>query len=112
MNVFGELDRAMVIGYLKEANSDDPDVIRGRYMGLSSQIELYRNLLLIPLVLGSIQIAVGIVGLIIVIGIFLIFIGCGFAGVAWWLRKRMAQNLLVAGAAYQEYTTQIGVRSA
>lgn len=109
MNVFGQLDKGMVVGYLKESGSVDPDVIRGRYMHLRSQIELYRKLLLIPFILGCIQIGVGIIGLIIIVGFVLLIPGGLFAGVSWWLRSRLAKNLEAATAAYQEYAGQLGM---
>lgn len=103
MNILAKMDKSMVIGYLKQANSADQEVLRSRYMDLRSKMDLVRNLLLIPLAIGLLQIAVGIIGLIIIVGLVLLIPGGLFAGVSWWARKRLRQNMAVMDAAYREY---------
>ncbi|MDZ7637341.1 MAG: hypothetical protein U5J83_03665 [Bryobacterales bacterium] len=103
MNMFAQMDKSMVIGYLKQANSTDQEVLRSRYMDLRSKMDLVRKLLLIPLVIGCLQIAVGVIGLIIIVGVILLIPGGLFAGVSWWGRKRLRQNMAVLDAAYREF---------
>lgn len=103
MNIFAQMDKSMVIGYLKQANSTDQEVLRTRYMDMRSKMDLVRKLLLIPLAIGCLQLVVGIIGLIILVGIFLIFIGGLFAGVSWWARTRLRQNMVVLDAAYRDF---------
>ena len=102
MNIFAQMDKSMVIGYLKQANSTDQEVLRTRYMDMRSKMDLVRKLLLIPLAIGCLQLIVGIIGLIILVGIFLIFIGGLFAGVSWWARTRLRQYIVVLDAAYRD----------
>ena len=103
MNIFAKMDKSMVIGYLKQANSTDPEVLRSRYMDLRSKIDLMRKLMWIPLAIGCLQIVVGIIGLIIIVGIVLLIPGGFFAGVAWWARTRLRQNMVVVDAAYRDF---------
>lgn len=112
MFLLGTLDKASVIGHLKDGGVTDPEVVRSRYMQLRSQGELISKILLAPLILGCIQIAVGIIGLIILVGIFLLIIGGVFAGGAWWLRSRIQKNLLIVDEAYREYTARLGAPAA
>ena len=103
MNIFAKMDKSMVIGYLKQANSTDQEVLRSRYMDLRSKMDLTRKLLLIPLAIGGLQIVVGIIGLIIIVGLVLLIPGGFFAGVSWWARTRLRQNMAVVDAAYREF---------
>lgn len=112
MNVFGYMDKGMVVGYLKEGGVTDPDIIRSRFMALRSKLDLYRMLALIPIVMGCLQIVAGIIGLIILIGVFLLLIGGFFLGGGLWLRSRLTKNLQAATEAYREYSSQMGMPTA
>lgn len=103
MNVFARLDKSMVTGYLKQAGSMDPEVVRTRYLDLKSRMDLYRTLLWFPLGVGILQLVVGTIGLIILVGVLLWIPGIFFAGGAWWARNRLRQNLVVAEAAYRDF---------
>jgi hypothetical protein len=103
MNVFARMDKSMVSGYLKQAGSTDPEVVRSRYLDLTSRMELFRKLLLIPLAVGILQLVVGTIGIIILVGVFLWIPGIFFAGGAWWARNRLRQNLIVAETAYRDF---------
>lgn len=109
MNVFGYMDKGMVVGYLKEGGVTDPDIIRSRFMALRSKLDLYRLLSLIPIVMGCLQIVAGIIGLIILVGIFLLLIGAFFLGGGLWLRSRLTKNLRAATDAYRDYTSELGM---
>jgi hypothetical protein len=103
MNVFTRLDKSMVTGYLKQASSMDPEVVRTRFLDLKYRMELYRKLLLVPLTVGVLQLVVGTIGLIILVGVLLWIPGGFFAGGAWWARNRLRQNIVVAEAAYRDF---------
>lgn len=103
MNVFARMDKSMVTGYLKQGGSMDPEVVRIRYLDLKSRMDLYRTLLLFPLAVGILQLVVGTIGLIILVGVLLWIPGGFFAGSAWWARNRLRQNLVVAEAAYRDF---------
>ena len=109
MNYFAKMDTSMVVGHLKGAGSD-PEVVRTAYMNLVSQMRLVRTILLAPLILGSIQIAVGIIGIVVLIGLLLLIPGGFFAGIGWWGRKRLARNIAVAEAAYAHYAGTLAAR--
>jgi hypothetical protein len=106
------MDKDMVVGHLRDGGTTDPIVIRSRYMALKSKLELYRTLALIPLVVGGLQIAAGIIGLLILVGIFLIMVGAFFLGAGLWLRSRLTRNLTAATEAYQECAAQLAMPAA
>jgi hypothetical protein len=112
MNYFAKMDTSMVVGHFKATGSADPEVVRTTYMNLVSQMKLVRTILLAPLILGSIQIAVGIVTIIILVGLVLLIPGLLFTGIGWWGRKRLAENIAVAEAAYTHYAGTLAARPA
>lgn len=104
MNSFAKLDKSMVIDYLRSAESGDPEAVRTRYLHLDSKMKLYRKILMVPLVLGCIQMAVGAIGMIVIVGVLLLVPGIAFTAISWWARNRLRQNLIVAETAFRDFT--------
>lgn len=109
MNIFAKLDKSMVIGYLKQANSADGEVLRSRYLDLRSKMDLVRKLMWIPVVIGCMQITVGVIGLIILIGALLFIPGGFFLWAGWWSRNRLRQNIIVLDAAYRDFSAELSM---
>ena len=108
MNVWAKLDKPSVLGYFRGLNTTDPLVLRNAYTQAVGGIDLCRKLLIIPLVLGIIQAIGGVIGLLIIVGVFLFIPAAIFGGGAWWLRKRLAENKVVIDAAYAEHVATLG----
>ncbi|MCZ2155121.1 MAG: hypothetical protein LC114_14685 [Bryobacterales bacterium] len=104
MNIFVKLDKRMAVDYLRHANTSTPDGLQSHYLNLRSTMDLVRKLMWIPMLLGCMQIAVGMIGLIIVIGAVLFIPGGFFLGAGWWLRNRLRQNLIVLDAAFRDFS--------
>jgi len=103
MNYLVQFDKSMMIGHLKASNSTDRDVLHSRNQKMIANMELIRKVLLLPMVVAGIQILLGIPGLLILIGIFLIIIGSVLMSICVWCRKRLATNISIARAAYEQY---------
>lgn len=104
MNPIAKWDSGMVFGHFKGLGATDSDVLRSHHMQLKTSLELFRKLLLIPLVIGIIMAAVGTVGLVVLIGAFLYIPAVIFGGGAWWARKRLRENRIALEAGFIQYT--------
>src|SRR5215831_13189357 len=103
MNVLARFDESLVIGYLKSANSNDPDILRARQQSLISSMQMGRVIAIWPMVIGCMAILAGIPLLLILVGIIPIAIGSAFVYGSVWCRKRLAANIATTQSAYAKY---------
>ena len=90
---FLRLDRAQVLGYLKSANSRDPDVLHAQKASLVSLGRFPKLVGIYLMVLGGL-LTVTILGA---------FIGIPLLGLGWWTWRRGVQNGKTIESGYAEF---------
>jgi hypothetical protein len=111
MNYLARFDESMVNGYLKAANTADPDVLHARHKNLVSSMELGRKLAFLPMALGGIWTIVGIPSLLVLVGFFLLPLGIAVIYGSVWCRKRLAANIAIANSAYANRLNAISAKT-
>ena len=92
---FLKLDKPTVLGFLKAAESRDPDILHGRQAQLLSVAKF-------PKLVGVYRMVMG--GLLTIL-IIPAFIGIPLLILGWWVRSRGVKNLELVDAAYAEFVS-------
>lgn len=92
-NPFLNVDKQMVLGFLKSTGSRDPDVLHTQKASLLSAARFPKMVGIYLMVLG---------GLLTVL-ILTAIIGIPMIGFGWWLRLRGVRNVKVVEETYNEY---------